>query len=106
MTTGEALLTTIMQVAAIVIAGSVFWMARSVTLLGRDVAVIKASMEWFGKEFDSIRKTYVKRSDFDDAIENTRKAHEAMSAHFYRLREEHLQCRPCADARASLPKGS
>jgi len=102
-TPGDAFLTTTLQVAAVVIAGSVFWMARSITLLGRDVAVIKAGLEWLGKEFESIRKNYVKRHDFDSAIESARKSHENVSADFYRLREEHLRCRPCNEARDNRP---
>ena len=89
----------VIQVAAIVIAAGVLWMARGVADVKNEVAVLSVLMKGVCKDLEAIQLNYVSKHDHEDGMAAMRKAHEEMSAHFYQMREEHLRCRPCNEAR-------
>ena len=94
------------QVAAVLIAGGVIAMSRGLAAMNVKVGVLTERVEGIRSDLDLIRANYVPKHEHDHDLAEIVKRHETMSAHFYTLREQHMTCRPCADARASLPKGS
>ena len=93
----------VQQVAAIIIAGGVIWMARGLAQINEKVGVLTERVEGIRADLDLIRSNYVAKHDHDRDLSELAKRHENLSGTFYHLREEHIACRCCADAKAKIP---
>jgi len=93
----------VMQVAALIIAAGVIWLARGVAEMNVKVERLTERVEGIRTDLDLIRSNYVAKHDHDKDMHELRCAHDKVGSHFYQLREEHIACRVCSDARAKLP---
>ena len=91
----------VIQVAAIVIAAGVLWMASGVSDVKKEVAVLSVLMKGVRDDLEAIQTNYVHQHNHDAAVDAIRREQSELGADLYALRDEHLRCRACGDARAA-----
>jgi len=99
----DQIMQVILQIAAIVIAGGVIWVARGVAEMNTRVALLTERVDRVCNDIQSLERNHVTLTRYDRDHAEVAKSIESLSAHFFRLKEEHIACRCCADARAKLP---
>ena len=88
------------MVQVLSIAG-VIWVMRSISDIGKQMAVLIQKISTIKEDLDAIKGSYVGRSEFSEATSRLDRNHMELKEAFWKLHDEHIACHVCRDKPAT-----